>query len=34
LDAKDMKGEILRLPSRDDIAPIVDETLVVELYSK
>ncbi|MBN2302020.1 MAG: 30S ribosomal protein S4 [Lentisphaerae bacterium] len=34
LDAKQFRGELARIPSRDEIAPIVDEQLVVELYSK
>ena len=34
MDAKAVKGEYVRVPTRDEIAPIVDEQLVVELYSK
>lgn len=34
LDAKGFRGEVVRMPTREDIAPIVDEQLVVELYSK
>ena len=34
MDAKTMKGEFIRVPTRDEIAPNVDEQLVVELYSK
>jgi small subunit ribosomal protein S4 len=34
LDAKAFTGEFVRLPTRDEIAPIADEQLVVELYSK
>lgn len=34
LDAKNFSGEYARVPTRDEIAPIVDEQLVVELYSK
>ena len=34
LDRKTFAGELIRVPSREDIAPIVDEQLVVELYSK
>ncbi|MCK5528263.1 MAG: 30S ribosomal protein S4 [Kiritimatiellae bacterium] len=34
MDVKTMKGEFVRVPTRDEIAPIVDEQLVVELYSK
>jgi len=33
-DAKSFSGKLERIPSRDEIAPIVDEQLVVELYSK
>lgn len=33
-DEKSLSGSLIRLPSRDEIAPIVDETLIVELYSK
>jgi len=34
LDATNFSGQIVRIPSRDEIAPIVDEQQVVELYSK
>jgi len=34
VDAKKLSGEFLRVPTRDEIAPIVNEQLVVELYSK
>ena len=34
MDAKTMKGEFVRVPTRDEIAPNVDEQLIVELYSK
>lgn len=34
LDAKDLSGEFVRIPTRDEIAPIVNEQLIVELYSK
>ena len=34
MDVKTMKGEFVRVPTREEIAPIVDEQLVVELYSK
>ncbi len=34
LDAKNFAGEFLRVPTRDEIAPAVNERLVVELYSK
>lgn len=30
----DLKGEILHIPSREEIAPVVNEQLIVELYSK
>jgi small subunit ribosomal protein S4 len=34
MDATQFRGEYTRIPTRDEIAPIVDEQLVVELYSK
>lgn len=34
VDAKNVAGEFVRVPTREEIAPIVDEQLVVELYSK
>jgi len=34
LDAGNFSGQSVRIPTRDEIAPIVDEQLVVELYSK
>lgn len=34
LDRKNFKGEILHIPTRDEIAPLVNEQLVVELCSK
>ena len=34
VDRDGMKGEILHVPSREEIAPFVNEQLVVELYSK
>lgn len=33
-DEKNFSGQIIRLPTRDEIAPVVNEQLVVELYSK
>lgn len=33
-DEGEFKGTVLRIPTRDDIAPIVNEQLIVELYSK
>lgn len=33
-DVKAFTGEILRIPTREEIAPTVNEQLVVELYSK
>jgi len=33
-DRENLTGEVLRIPSRDDINPIVNEQLVVELYSR
>ncbi len=34
LDKANFSGEILHVPSRDEIAPTINEQLVVELYSK
>lgn len=34
VDKKDFTGEVVHIPSRDEIAPIVNEQLIVELYSK
>lgn len=33
-DSKALTGQYVRVPTRDEIAPIVNEQLVVELYSK
>jgi len=34
LDKENLSGTVARIPSRDEIAPIVDEQLIVELYSR
>lgn len=34
LDAKNFIGQVVRIPTREEIAPIVNEQLIVELYSK
>ena len=34
LDKEKMEGTVLHIPSRDEIAPEVNEQLIVELYSK
>jgi len=34
VDGTALTGEVLSIPTRDEIAPIVDEMLVVELYSR
>lgn len=34
LDKEQFRGEILHVPSREEIAPVVNEQLIVELYSK
>ncbi len=34
LNKEAMKGEVKHIPTRDEIAPIVNERLVVELYSR
>jgi small subunit ribosomal protein S4 len=33
-DSKALTGQYVRVPTRDEIAPIVNEQLIVELYSK
>jgi len=34
MNAKEFSGELVRVPTREEIAPIVNEQLIVELYSK
>ena len=34
VDKQAFKGTVVRVPSRDEISPIVNEQLIVELYSK
>ncbi len=34
LNKEAFEGQVLQIPSREDIAPIVNEQLIVELYSK
>ena len=34
LDKQQFRGEVLHVPTRDEIAPVVREHLIVELYSK
>lgn len=34
LDKDNLRGEVLRVPTKDEIAPFVNEQLIVELYSK
>jgi len=34
IDKDNVKGEVKRIPTRDEIAPIVNEQLIVELYSR
>ena len=34
LDKANFEGAVLHIPSRDEIAPDVNEQLIVELYSK
>ncbi len=34
IDGDNFSGEILHVPSREEIAPVVNEQLIVELYSK
>lgn len=34
LDRDEVSGKVMRIPSRDEIQPIVNEQLIVELYSR
>lgn len=34
VDAQKLRGEVLSIPTREEIAPIVNEQLIVELYSR
>jgi small subunit ribosomal protein S4 len=34
IDKDNFKGEVKRIPSREEIAPIVNEQLIIELYSR
>lgn len=34
VDARNFTGEFVRVPTREEIAPVVNEQLIVELYSK
>jgi small subunit ribosomal protein S4 len=34
VDKESFSGTVVRIPSRDEIAPIVNEQLIVELYSR
>jgi small subunit ribosomal protein S4 len=34
VDKDNFKGQVSRIPTRDEIAPIVNEQLIVELYSR
>jgi len=34
LDKETLRGEVVRIPTREEIGPFVNEQLVVELYSK
>jgi small subunit ribosomal protein S4 len=34
IDKDSFKGEVKRIPSREEIAPIVNEQLIIELYSR
>jgi membrane carboxypeptidase/penicillin-binding protein len=33
-DLKNLRGEVLSVPTREQIAPIVNEQAIVELYSR
>jgi small subunit ribosomal protein S4 len=34
VDPKAFRGEVLAIPTREQIAPVVDEQAIVELYSR
>jgi small subunit ribosomal protein S4 len=34
VDKESFSGKVARIPTRDEIAPIVNEQLIVELYSR
>ena len=34
VDTKALRGEVLAVPTREQIAPVVDEQAIVELYSR
>jgi small subunit ribosomal protein S4 len=34
VDGEKLRGEIMSIPTREEIAPIVNEQLIVELYSR
>jgi small subunit ribosomal protein S4 len=34
VDKENFSGSVTRVPSREEIAPIVNEQLIVELYSR
>ncbi len=34
VDSENLRGEVISIPTREEIAPIVNEQLVVELYSR
>jgi small subunit ribosomal protein S4 len=34
VDKEQFSGKVSRIPTRDEIAPIVNEQLIVELYSR
>jgi len=34
VDKDQFQGKVVRIPTREEIAPIVNEQLVVELYSR
>jgi small subunit ribosomal protein S4 len=34
VDKESLTGSVVRVPSREEIAPIVNEQLIVELYSR
>jgi len=34
VDTENLSGKVVRIPTREEINPIVNEQLVVELYSR
>jgi len=34
VDTANLTGKVLRIPTREEIAPVANEQLVIELYSR